>query len=67
MLRKATAKPTQASEPILRAAIDQAFLTSSALAVVYDGLNYDPIADFVLLSASLADLLDPAAELMSEC
>ena len=67
VLRQASAKPTQARKSILRAAVDQALFTSSTLAVVNDGLDYDPIADFVLLGASLADFLDPAAELMSEC
>jgi hypothetical protein len=62
-----TAAPAgEADEAVLPTAVLEAFGASAAGVVVYDGLDHDPVAGFIVGDIG-ADFFDSTAEFMTEC
>jgi hypothetical protein len=65
-LQSALRLTTQPNKAIGVTAIDQAILTCAAIAIIYNGLHTNPIADLELVRNTLADFFNHARELMPE-
>lgn len=66
MLRQATTPTAQTNEPVAIAAIYQSLLAGTALAIVDDWPDHYSIANLPMIRNTLSQLLNDAAELMSE-